>query len=153
MGLRAIAVFEALKGIVVLLLGLGLLTFLHKDLEDTVEDLLIHLHVHPGGRLGRSILHAASHVTDAQLWGLAAVAIVYAAVRFTESWGLWHRRVWAEWFALLSGAIYLPWEVVKLIERPNAIHATLFLANAAIVLYMLYVRLDACRASPEGCQD
>jgi uncharacterized membrane protein (DUF2068 family) len=146
-GLRAIAVFEATKGILVLALGLGLLGLLHKDVENAVENLLIHLHFNPDRRLSQAILNAASRVTDKQLWGVAAAAAVYATVRFTESWGLWHRRVWAEWFALLSGALYLPLEIVKLIERPNRIHIAVFAVNVAIVLYMLYIRVDACRGT------
>jgi uncharacterized membrane protein (DUF2068 family) len=144
-GLRAVAAFEASKGILVLLLGLGLLSLIHKDVEDSAEHLLMHLHINPDRRLARSFLNAASHVTDGRLWALAGAAAAYASVRFTEAWGLWHRRVWAEWFALLSGAIYLPWEVLKIIERPNWWHFTLLAGNLVIILYMVYVRLRAWR--------
>ena len=139
------ATYEALKGLLVLLLGLGLLGLIHKDVEYAAERLLLHLHINPDRRLSHAFLDAASRMTDARLWGMAAAAAAYAAVRFTESWGLWHRRVWAEWFALLSGTLYLPWESVKLVEHPNAIHATMFGGNLAIVAYMAYVRFKACR--------
>jgi uncharacterized membrane protein (DUF2068 family) len=144
-GLRAVATFEALKGGLVLLLGLGLLGLLHKDVESAAEELLVHLHINPDRRLSHALLNAASRVTDARLWGIAAAAASYAAVRFTEAWGLWHRRVWAEWFALLSGALYLPWELVKLVEHTNLVHILVLTVNVAIVLYMLYVRLQSCR--------
>ncbi len=147
-GLRAVATFEAVKGTVVLLLGLGLLALLHKDIESAAEGLLVHLHINPDRRLSHALLNAASHVTDARLWGIAGGAVAYAAVRFTESWGLWHRRVWAEWFALLSGALYLPFEIAKLVEKPNPLHAIVFLGNVVIVLYMMHVRFEACRALP-----
>jgi uncharacterized membrane protein (DUF2068 family) len=150
-GLRAVAVFEAAKGLIVLLLGLGLLALLHKDVESTAEGLLLHLHINPDRRLSHAFLDAASRVTDARLWGMAAAAVAYTSVRFTEgvrfteAWGLWHKRVWAEWFALLSGALYLPWEIVKLVEHPNGIHATVFVGNLVIVAYMAYIRCKACR--------
>ena len=38
-GLRAVATFEALKGVIVLLLGLGILGLLHKDVEAAAESL------------------------------------------------------------------------------------------------------------------
>ena len=142
--LRSIAIFEATKGAVVLLLGLGLLTFLHSDLENAAESALAHLHYGTEHRLARIFLHAASTMTDSRLWALAAAAAAYAAVRFVEAYGLWNRRVWAEWFALLSGALYTPWELYKVIERPNWIHITVLALNLVIVLYMLYVRLSAC---------
>jgi uncharacterized membrane protein (DUF2068 family) len=144
-GLRAVAMFEATKGVVVLLLGLGLLTLLHRDLEEAAENLLLHLHINPDRKLAQIFLDAASRTTDGRLWGLAAVAVAYATVRFTEAWGLWHRRVWAEWFALLSGALYLPWEILKTSQRPNWWHITLLAGNVVIVLYMLYVRFLAYR--------
>jgi uncharacterized membrane protein (DUF2068 family) len=89
-------------------------------------------------------------MTDAGLWGIAAAAMAYAAVRFTEAWGLWHRRVWAEWFALLSGALYLPWEIVKLVEHPNRLHAAVFLGNLAILAYMACVRFRDARLGPRS---
>lgn len=46
-GLRALATFEAVKGVIVLLLGLGILGLLHKDVEAAAESLLLHLHINP----------------------------------------------------------------------------------------------------------
>jgi uncharacterized membrane protein (DUF2068 family) len=150
-GLRAIATFEAIKGVVVLALAFGLLGLIHKDLEQTAESLLSFLHMNAEHRLGKVILHAASTTTDARLWALAAGAVAYSAVRFVEAWGLWNRRVWAEWFALLSCALYMPVEILKLGEHPNWIHFAVFFGNLVIFLYMLWVRLAAYRAGlPEG---
>jgi uncharacterized membrane protein (DUF2068 family) len=144
-GLRTVATIEAFKGIVVLLLGLALLGLLHKDAEDIAESFLEHLHINPDRRLAQALLHSASRLTDARLWTIAAVAVIYATVRFTEAWGLWNRRVWAEWFALLSGALYLPWEVLKVAERPNWEHVAILSANLCILLYMLVIRIRAYR--------
>jgi uncharacterized membrane protein (DUF2068 family) len=150
-GLRAVAIFEAGKGLLVLTLGLGLLSLLHKDVEGAAESLLAHVHLHQDGRLSRIFLDAASRATDARLWGLAVAAVAYAAVRFIEACGLWTRRVWAEWFALLSGALYMPWEILKIAERPNAFHFGVLAVNLAIVAYMALVRVQACRLPP--CED
>src|SRR5690348_2277484 len=105
-GLRAIAMFEAAKGLAVLLLAFGMLGLLHSNVEATANALLADLHVNPDRRVSHALLHAASRVTDARLWGIAAGAVAYTCIRFTEAWGLWRRRTWAEWFALLSGAMY-----------------------------------------------
>ncbi|MGE5647051.1 MAG: DUF2127 domain-containing protein [Acidobacteriota bacterium] len=139
-GLRALASFEALKGALVLLLGFGVLSLVHKDVEETAARLLLDLHVDPERRLARSLLNAAARVTDGRLLSLAGAATAYSAARFTEAWGLWRRRVWAEWFALLSAALYLPWEIVVFTRRPNRWHAALLTGNLAIVLYMSWVR-------------
>jgi uncharacterized membrane protein (DUF2068 family) len=55
-----------------------------------------------------------------------------------EAYGLWYARAWAEWIALISGAIYLPFEIYKVIHRQNLFHVSVLLINVAIVLYMVY---------------
>lgn len=144
--LRTVAVFEATKETVVLLLRLGLLALLHKDVEQAAESLLAHIHYGSEHRLSRVFLNAASKMTDFRLWALTAASIAYATVRYVEAYGWWNRRVWAEWFALLSGALYLPWEIYKLVRRPNWIHVGVIALNVAIVLYMLYIRILALPA-------
>lgn len=149
-GLRAVASFEALKGAAVLLVGVFLL-FTHKHAEDFVEYLLFHLHIDPDRRLSQMLLDAATKLSDARLLTIAAAALAYTTVRFVEAWGLWNRRVWAEWFALLSGALYLPWELLKLVQRVDALRITVLVANLLIILYMLYIRIRACRFP--GCEE
>ncbi|MBV8573329.1 MAG: DUF2127 domain-containing protein [Acidobacteriaceae bacterium] len=142
-GLRAVATFEALKGIAVLGLGIALL-FLHEHVEDYAEYLLFHLHINMDRKLGHAVMHAATQISDARLWTLALAITIYPVVRFVEAWGLWHRRVWAEWFALLSGAMYLPWELLKLGEKPNWTHAGILLINLIVIGYMLWIRVREC---------
>jgi uncharacterized membrane protein (DUF2068 family) len=141
--LRTVAVFEAAKGLLVLVLGLGVLRLMHKNLEDFAEQIIRFLHASPGGRLSNLFIHAANHTTDKGLWALAAAALVYAIVRFAEAYGLWNDCEWAEWFALLSGAMYLPWELYSLTRHPHPIKWVILLANLAIVLYMLVLRIQA----------
>lgn len=142
-GLRAVASFEALKGVLVLVLMVILLS-VHQRAEDFAESLLFHLHIDSDEHMSQAIMNAATRLSDTRLWTIAAAGISYAMVRFIESWGLWNRRVWAEWFALLSGAIYLPIEILKL-NRAHWLPWTVFVLNLIIVLYMLFVRLRSFR--------
>ena len=149
-GLRTIATLEALKGIAILVLMLVIFG-VHKHAEDIAENLLYHLHIDPDRHAAQAVLHAADRLTDARLWTVALAALSYATVRFVESWGLWNRRVWAEWFSLLSGALYLPWEILKLIERVTWVHVAVLLINIAIVLYMLWIRVRCYRHPMQPC--
>ena len=139
-GLRAVAIFEASKGILVLVLGVTLLA-VRSRVEDLTEGLLYHLHVDFDRRFGHMLLNAASTVSDARWWTIGAATGSYASVRFIEAWGLWNRRVWAEWFALLSGCLYLPWEFLKLVERVDWDRVVILVVNLSIVVYMLYIRI------------
>ena len=147
-GLRAVATFEAAKGIAVLALGIFLL-FMHTHAEDFISSLLFHLHIDPDRAVSHALLHAAQKLSDARLLTIAAAMLSYVTVRFVEAWGLWNRRVWAEWFALLSGTLYLPWECLKLAERVNWERAGVLAINVLIVLYMAYVRISSWKAEKE----
>lgn len=139
-GLRAVASFEAIKGIAVILLGIILLIY-HSHAEDLAETMMDHLHIDEDKRIGQLLLHAASQVSDARLWTIAGAVLTYSTVRFVEAWGLWHRRIWAEWFALLSGAMYLPWEILKVAQRASAERIIVLAINVIIIFYMLYIRI------------
>ena len=146
-GNRVVAFFEAMKGAIVLLAALGLISLLHRDAAHLAESLLVGLHVHPEHRIFGVIVQAASKVTDARLWTLAAAAVCYSCVRFIEAYGLWNQRIWAQWFALLSGLLYLPWELLAWIKRPSTLHAAIILINALIVLYFFLALMRSRKSS------
>jgi uncharacterized membrane protein (DUF2068 family) len=141
-GVRAVAFFEALKGTLVLIAGFGLLALVHRDLEDLAERLVRHSHLNPASHYPRVFVEAAAHTSDSRLRTLAGLAFAYSCVRFVEAYGLWKMRAWAEWFAIISGCLYLPAELYELIERPTLIKAGVLVVNALIVAYLLYVRLS-----------
>jgi uncharacterized membrane protein (DUF2068 family) len=136
-----VAAFEAAKGLLVMVTGLGLLSLLHHDVQRAAESVVRHLHLNPARHYPRVFIQAATQLTDARLWLLASGAVVYAVVRGVEAYGLWRARVWAEWFAILSGAIYLPIEIYEIVHHATALKAVVFLANGAIVAYVSCVRL------------
>jgi len=143
-GVRTVAFFEALKGAIVLLLCLGVFHLLHRNVGEWAENLIYNLHLDPDRRLARAFLKMADGMTDRKLIALALGALAYTCVRFTEAYGLWYRRVWAEWFAVISGGLYLPWEVYEIFRKGHApLRWLLLLGNLAIVIYMLYIRLKS----------
>ena len=100
--------FEFSKGTFVVLMGLCALALVHKDVWLYAESLLAILHINTDRRSAQLFLDLADNVTDARLWAAARIAFAYAALRFTEAYGLWKARTWAEWVALVSGALLLP---------------------------------------------
>ena len=137
--LRAVASFEFVKGIFVALMGFCALALVHKDVWLIAESLLALLHINTDRHSAQLFLDFADSVTDARLWAAAQIAFAYAALRFTEAYGLWRERTWAEWVALVSGALLLPLEVRELLRGVTLLRCSLFIGNIAVVLYMLYV--------------
>src|SRR5258706_207162 len=110
-GLRMMALIEGAKGMLILAAGLGLFALAHRDLQSMAEQLVRHLHLNPARHLPRIFLHLAANLSDRRLWLFASAAIIYSTIRFVEAYGLWHDWKWTKWFAVLSGAIYLPAEL------------------------------------------
>jgi uncharacterized membrane protein (DUF2068 family) len=135
--IQAVALFEALKGLVVLLAGSGLLSLVHKDVDTLAAMLVEHLHLNPASRYPQIFLDAASRLNDARLVLLAAGAAVYALVRLVEAYGLFFERSWAEVLAAFSGALYVPFEVYEFVRRPSWHGAALFLINVSVVVIMV----------------
>jgi uncharacterized membrane protein (DUF2068 family) len=144
--LQTVALLEFFKGIFVALMGICALLLVHKDAWLIAESLLALFHVNTDRRIAQMFLDFADNVTDARLWAAARIAFSYSALRFTEAYGLWKCRTWAEWVALVSGTLLLPLEVRELFRRVTLMRSGLLIGNLAIVLYMLYVILANRRA-------
>lgn len=140
--LRAVASVEFLKGLLVLLAGFGVLSLVHRDAWDVAESFLEWLGVSPDTHYAQVFLNLADQVTDKKLWAVAAAALAYSTLRFIEAYGLWGARPWAEWLALVSGAIYLPFEIIELVRRPDGIRLAILLINLAVVCYMAFLRMQ-----------
>jgi uncharacterized membrane protein (DUF2068 family) len=139
--LRAVASLEFGKGIFVALMGLCALALVHRDVWRYADSLLMFFHINPDRRYAQAFLDFADSVTDARLWAAARIAFAYAVLRFTEAYGLWRQRTWAEWVAFVSGTLLLPLEVREVIRGLTWLRCSLLAGNIAIVLYMLYIIL------------
>jgi uncharacterized membrane protein (DUF2068 family) len=137
--LRAVATFELTKGLIVLLAACGIVLVMHReDPWDIADGLLRLLHISPDHHFAQVFLDWADSLTVAKLWTVAAVAVAYSLLRFAEAYGLWYAKTWAEWMALISGTLYLPFEIYKVIDHPSLFHASILVINLAVVFYMIY---------------
>lgn len=135
--LRTVAVLEAAKGALVLVAGIGALSFVHHDAQRFAEQMVGHLHLNPASRYPRIFLEFAAEVTDSRLRTLAAFAAGYSFIRFIEAYGLWRERRWAEWFAAVSGSIYIPFEIYKLLHGETWLSLGALFGNLVIVGMMI----------------
>ena len=138
--LRSIATLELAKGLVASLAAAGVVMVAQKsDPWDVADWLLRLLHISPDHHFAQTFLNWADTLTDAKLYMIAGVALAYSTLRFLEAYGLWYARAWAEWIALISGSLYLPFEIYKLAHHVTWFHITVLVINIAIVLYMAYL--------------
>jgi uncharacterized membrane protein (DUF2068 family) len=137
--LRAVALFEAAKGTLVLLAGFGLHALLQLDAQRLVEELVGRLHLNAAKGYPQIFIGLLENISNSQLQVLAGLAAAYALLRFIEAYGLWRGRRWAEWVAALSGGIYVPVEIYELTRSVTWIKLGALLLNACIVAYMCRV--------------
>jgi uncharacterized membrane protein (DUF2068 family) len=135
-GLKAVAMLEATKGILALLVGLGLHVLAGENLQMVAEAIVSHLHLNPTSELPSVFIHAATTITDSNVQIFAIAAIFYSIVRFIEAYGLWRGFVWIEWCAFLSGAGYLPFEIYEIVAHMSYLAIAMFLVNIVVVWYM-----------------
>ncbi len=145
-GLRIVALFEAAKGAVVILAGLGLLALIHHDVQKVAESVVRHLHLNPAMHFPRIFIDAAAAATNARLWVLALTAMLYATIRFAEAYGLWRKQVWAEWFGILSGGLYLPVEIYELSVSVSVVKVCILIVNIIVVGWLSWIRWQAKKA-------
>jgi uncharacterized membrane protein (DUF2068 family) len=100
------------------------------------------LHVNPEGRLSNLFFGLASHSSDRNLWVLALGTFAYASVRSIEAYGLWREREWAQWFSLLSTALYLPPELYWMLRDSRCLESAVLVTNIVIFLFMLSLRVN-----------
>jgi uncharacterized membrane protein (DUF2068 family) len=139
-GLRAVALFEAAKGVLVLVVGLGLLSLVHQDAQKFGEEIVRFFHLNLAHHKPRIFVDFLNHIDDSELRLLALAALLYSAARLVEAYGLWRLRPWAEWLAIVSGGVYLPVELYELIRHATVVKAVVFPVNLCMVAYLVYVR-------------
>src|ERR1039457_1825037 len=138
-GLHIVALFEGAKGILVLLVGFGLLTFIHQDVNEAAKHLVKHFNLNPASHYPRIFLDLTEHIDDTKLWSMALSATMYFVVSMIEAAGLWLRKTWAAWFAVLTCGMYVPVEIYEVAIKVTWPRVTVLVVNLGIVSYLLFV--------------
>ena len=136
--LRSIAVFEGLKGLAALIVGIGLTQLLHHDLRRLVLELVGHFGLNPGQPFPALLLHYAEELNATPMDTLELLLGGYLTLRFVEAYGLWMARAWAEWLGALSGGMYIPFELHHLWHKPGLPGTLVLTINVLIVGFLAW---------------
>jgi uncharacterized membrane protein (DUF2068 family) len=135
-GIVLIGAFKLLKGLLLVVTGVGALKLLHADIPETLNHWVEFLRVDPDNRFIHKILSKALSVTPKQLAELSAGTFFYAVLLLTEGVGLLLQKVWAEYFTVITTAAFIPLELYELVKRITIIRILVLLINIAIVAYL-----------------
>ncbi|WHZ26171.1 MAG: hypothetical protein OJF51_000966 [Nitrospira sp.] len=136
-GLAAIAVFKLMKGVLLLLVGLGLLKLMHADIATLFSRLIEALHLNADSRIIHALVLKVDALQPHSVLVAALVSLGYAGMLLLEGVGLWLERSWAAYLTVISTSLLLPFELYEVIDRVSMVRIGMLLLNLVIVLYLV----------------
>jgi uncharacterized membrane protein (DUF2068 family) len=138
-GLRLIGLLKIGKALLLLATTYGLYRMLNPHLVEHLQDWLGTLTDSFERRLLQRALDWLSAPGHARMGGIVVVTGLYTTVLFAEGFGLWMRKIWAEWLTITATASLIPFELWQLLFVRNhnrlAVLAA-FTLNVVIVWYL-----------------
>ena len=136
-GLWLIGGFKLAKGLLLLVVGVGVLRLLHQDVADVLASWIAQLHVDPENRYVDRALSAALSLDDRRLRQISVGTFAYSALLLTEGIGLLLRQRWAEYLTVIVTGSFIPLELYELAKRITLTRLTVIGINVAIVWYLV----------------
>lgn len=135
--LRWIASFNLLKGLLLLAIAVGILKFLHKDIDAIVGNWMAALQFDLDNRHIARLLDRLDLVTDRQIKQLSGLTFAYAGVFLTEGAGLLLRQKWAKYMTLVVAASFIPLELFETIRHFGWPILAVLITNIAIAAFLV----------------
>ncbi|MCP9451916.1 MAG: DUF2127 domain-containing protein [Nitrospira sp.] len=136
-GLVVIALFKVVKGLLLLMVGLGLLELMHADLATLFSRLIEALHLNADSRIIHALVLRIDALQPHSVLVASLVSLGYAGLFLVEGIGLWFERSWAAYLTVVSTSLFVPFEVYEVIERVSILRVGVLLLNLLIVLYLV----------------
>ncbi len=131
--------FKLAKGLLLLVVALGALHLLHKDIDDVTAAWAAHLHLDVGNRYVDRALGKLMSLDERKLKEISAGTFFYAALLLTEGVGLLLRRRWAEYFTVIVTGSFIPLELYELARHVTVTRVVVLGINVAVVWYLVVV--------------
>ena len=132
-----IGVMKLLKGLALLIAGIGVLSLLHRDAAETVRHWIEYIRIDPHDRLIDHLLERIAGVSHRTLRRLGVGTLLYSTVFCTEGVGLLLGKHWAEYMTAGVTTSFLPLEAYELIVHPSIVKAVVIALNIAVVAYLV----------------
>jgi uncharacterized membrane protein (DUF2068 family) len=131
-----IIICKLIKGVLSLLLALGVYKMTGAGLSDLFDRLVHWMHLDPENRFLSEIGDKLDAVTPANVRWVATGTFLYSLFSLVEGFGLIFRVPWAGWLAIGESAFFIPIEVRELVIRPHGFVFGVLAFNVLIVWYL-----------------
>jgi len=138
MGVRLIGALKLASALLLATAGFGILRLMNQDLGEVVERFVLRLRLDPENRFVHGAMAQLGGVDRARLAVVGVGTFFYAALEAAEGVGLLLRRRWASYLTIIAtGLLFIP-EGYELAHKVSAVRTTVFLANVAILGYLIW---------------
>jgi len=100
--LLVIGILKLLKAVVFVLVGIGAVRLLHKDVVDLFSRFLTELNFDPESRFVNLVLDKVALLNDHRLRLISTAIFSYATVDVIEGVGLLMEKTWAEYLTIID---------------------------------------------------
>ena len=138
-GLIVIGGLKLLYGLFFILIGIGALKLLHKDLVYILSSWAVDLRFNPESRFVNLVLDKVALIDAHRLKEISIGVFCYAALDWIEGLGLIFEKVWAEYLTLILTASFLPWELFVMARHATWAKLILFIINLLVLIYLVFV--------------
>jgi uncharacterized membrane protein (DUF2068 family) len=141
-GLWLIGIFKIFKSSLLIILALGTLSLVNRDLVAVANRILGILHIDPENNYVHEALVKLALFDPHTLRKIGAGTIFYACMMMTEGIGLVMRKRWAEWFTIIATCSFIPLELYEIVRHSNKAKVGILCINLAVVAYLIYALED-----------
>jgi uncharacterized membrane protein (DUF2068 family) len=136
MWLMAIAILKLVKGLLLLLVGVGALTLIDKDATQVATHWAHVFQVDVHSHFIQRWLVAVGLVKQRDLRLIVTTTFIYSGLLLTEGTGLLMEKVWAEYMTIFITASFIPIEVYELFRHVTVMRGCLLAINVLVVVYL-----------------
>jgi len=136
-GLAAIAVLKIAKGVLLLLLGLGLLKLVHAEIATLFSLLIEALHLNADSHLIHGLVLKVDALQPHSVLVAGLISLGYAGLMVVEGVGLWLEFSWAAYLTVVSTSLLIPVEVYEIVDHVSFVRVGALLLNLGIVGYLI----------------
>jgi uncharacterized membrane protein (DUF2068 family) len=127
----------SVKGLLLFILSVGLMSLINKDLDQLAKQLARDLNLDVDKYYINILLSKVGMVKTTLLVEVSIGMFLYATLSWVEAYGLHMRKRWAEYLTAVATALFIPVEVYQVIFRLSAIRVAVLVLNIAIVYYLI----------------
>ncbi|MBK7707093.1 MAG: DUF2127 domain-containing protein [Acidobacteria bacterium] len=134
--IHLLAGVKLLKGILLFVVAIKLLTLLNRDVGEWFADFIARHRIDPENKIVHGLIEKIAGINRNNLIAFSVGSFLYSALQITEGVGLWLEKRWAEMLTVVATSLLIPVEIYEIIEKFTFLRVAALVVNLFIVWYL-----------------